>query len=116
MTTIAYTKEWPATLNQLACIITWPALANGNDGAPVELAQYPDRSIQVAGTFGSGGSCAIEGSIDGTNWATLNDPQGNALTITAAKIEAVAELVRYLRPHVTAGDGTTALTVTLIMR
>jgi hypothetical protein len=78
--------------------------------------EYSDRCFQVTGTFGTGGSCTIQGSNDGTNWASLADPQGNALTFTSQKIEQALELPRYVRPNVTAGDGTTNLTVTLCMK
>jgi hypothetical protein len=57
----------------------------------------------------------IEGSNDGTNYHTLNDPQGNALDIAALKIEQILEVTRYIRPRVTAGDGTTSLSVTMIV-
>lgn len=99
-----------------AVTVTWSSLANGDSGTPVSLAAYSDRSIQVNGTFGSGGNVNIEGSLDGTNYFTLTDPQGNALAVTAGKIEAISELVAFIRPDVTAGDGTTALTVTLLAR
>lgn len=115
MATVAFTREFPNSLNQLCPIITWANMANNDDGAPVELAQYADRSVQITGVF-AGASCVIEGSNDGVNYATLTDPQGNALTLSSAKIEAVIELVRYLRPRVTGGDGTTNLTITMLMR
>lgn len=86
-------------------------LANGESGDPLTLPNFSDRSVQVLGTFGSGGSVTIQGSIDGTNWNTLTDPQGNALTKTAAALEAVSEATPYIRPTCTAGDGTTAITV-----
>ena len=75
-----------------------------------------DRSIQIEGTFGVGGSCTIEGSNDGTNFEPLTDPFNNALTLTAKGIKGVEPIVRYIRPRITAGDGTTSLTVTLLGR
>lgn len=96
-------------------VVKWETLTTTNDvGSAVEMGAWPDRSAQVIGTFGAGGTLIIEGSMDGTNYATLTDPQGNALSFTAAKIEAVTELVRYIRPKVTAGDGTTDLDVLMI--
>ena len=86
-------------------------LANGESGAALFLPPFSDKTVQVGGTFGVGGSVTIEGSLDGTNYIALTDPQGNALTKTAAAIEAVSEAVPYVRPRVTAGDGTTAITV-----
>lgn len=97
-------------------LVTWTGLLNGDDGAAAEWVDYSDRCFQVTGTFGAGGSCTIQGSNDGTNWASLSDPQGNALTFTSQKIEQALELPRFVRPIVTAGDGTTSLTVTLCMK
>lgn len=97
-------------------LVTWTGLLNGDDGAPAQWVDFADRCFQVAGTFGASGSCTIQGSNDGANWSALSDPQGSALTFTSQKIEQALELPRYVRPIVTAGDGTTNLTVTLVMR
>ena len=99
-----------------ARLITWPGLLNGDDGAPAQWVEFADRCFQVTGTFGTGGSLTIQGSNDGVNWASLADPQGNALTFTAQKVEQALELPRFVRPIVTAGDGTTSLVATLCMR
>jgi hypothetical protein len=88
-------------------------MPNGNDGEPFQNPGSADRSVQVTGTFGAGGTVVLEGSNDGTNYRTLTDPQGNALSFTSAGLEAIQEITRYVRPRVTAGDGTTSLTVTL---
>ena len=96
--------------------VTWPAMANGDVGSPVRYHSHADRSIQVFGTFGAGGSVAVEGSLDEANFATLNDPQGVTLAVTTAKVKSIAEMSIVTRPHVTAGDGTTALTVVMIFR
>ncbi len=91
------------------------ALAQGDSGVAVDLPRFSDKAVQVAGTWGTA-VVAIEGTIDGTTYATLTDPQGNALSFTADKIEAITELVRAVRPVVTGGNGTTALVVSLIGR
>ncbi len=113
---IQYTKTVPDSLHHTCVIATWANMQNGDDGQPIELANFADRSAQVFGTFGTGGNVRIEGSIDGTNYAPLTDPQGNALDINTAKIEAIIELVRWIRPVVTAGDGSTSLTVTMLLK
>lgn len=97
-------------------IVTWtPLTQTGSDvGEAFQMPGWGDRSVQVFGTFGVAGNCRIQGSMDGTNWGTLTDPQGNALDFTAAKIEAITERVRYIRPSITLGDGTTSLTVMLL--
>lgn len=72
--------------------------------AAFEWVEWADRSVQVIGTF-NGGTVTIEGSNDGATWAALTDPQGNAMTFTATKIEQVSEVTRYVRPRITAGTG-----------
>lgn len=97
--------------------VVWSGLANGDDGAPVELPGYADRSVQLTGTLGAGGNARIQGADDNTpTYATLSDPQGNALDINALGIKSVSEVSRLIRPLISAGDGTTALAVTLIGR
>lgn len=94
----------------------WSGLLNTDTGSPQKDAALPDRSVQVGGTFGAGGSVALKGSNDGVTYFTLTDPQGNALVFTANAIEQVQENTLFTRPEVLAGDGTTNLTVTLISR
>lgn len=98
--------------------VSWPNLANGDAGDAIgaDTALWSDRSIQIEGTFGSTGSVQWEGSNDGVNWEILNAPQGTALIFTAKAMRQVLEGALYMRPHVTAGDGTTALAVTLMLR
>lgn len=94
----------------------WSGLQNGDDGEPMTIPGAADRSVQVAGTFGSGGSVSLVGSNDGANWVVLRDPQGNLLTFTAAGLKAVLELTAFVKPNVTAGDGSTALTMTVLAK
>lgn len=92
------------------------ALANGDTGTPVLLPAFADKSIQVTGTFGTGGSATLEGSNDGVNYFALTDPTGTVIAILAAGGKAITESTQFVRPHVTAGDGTTALVVTVFCR
>lgn len=98
-----------------AVVAAW-TLANGESGDAITWQDFADRSVQFTGTFGSGGTVLFEGSNDGTNYVVLTDPQGNAITKTAASIEMVTELTRYVRPRVSAGDGTTAIVITVFGR
>lgn len=109
------TVSIPDSLNQRVCIVTWANLAMSETGEAVEAAQFADRSVQVAGTFG-GAQVIVEGSNDGQTYFTLTDPQGNPLTFTSAKLEAVMELTRWLRPRVVGGDGTTAFSIILLAK
>lgn len=97
----------------------WASMANGDSGDPLPtdtIVQYLDRTFQITGTFGTGGTVLIEGTNDGTNWATLTDPQGVALSITSAGIYQVIQVTLKMRPRVSAGDGTTAIVVTGLLR
>lgn len=103
----------PTSHPNTAYVAQWDTLSNGDDGEAIRMSAFSDRSVQVTGTFGTGGHCKIEGSNDGVTWAVLTDPQGNDLDFTSAKLEAVEEITAYIRPNVTAGDGTTSLSVYL---
>lgn len=115
MATITSTRPAPTERHRtVAFLRAWPNLAMGDDGEPVEMSFLTDRTVQVVGTFGGAG-VIIEGSLNGTDYAVLTDPQGNGLTVSAAKIETIMEAVAYVRPRITGGDGTTSLSVTLLM-
>lgn len=96
---------------------TWTGLLNTDNGDNFDGSILSDKTVHVKGTFGTGGTLVIEGSNNGgTTFATLNDPQGNPLSFTVEKIETILEKTELLRPRVTAGDGTTNLSVYLVSR
>jgi len=97
-------------------IVAWQNMANGDTGEVVELVQFADRSVQVAGTFGSGGTCVIQGSNDGVNFNTINDATDAPLSFLTGGLKTIMDVPRYIRPAVTAGDGTTSLTATMLFR
>jgi hypothetical protein len=97
-------------------LVTWTGLLNGDQGGNFEFADWADRAIQIFGTFGAAGTIVIEGSNDGTNFVTLTDAAGSAMSFTAATLKQMTEAPRYIRPRVTGGDGTTSLTVILLAR
>lgn len=138
MATRAFTVEIPIYAQGASApstyIVTWTGLLNGDDGAPFVCPNRADKSVQVLGTFGVGGNARIEGTnkqaysitpgtsgggtnllLPTTDFAPLNDPQGNALDVAAAKIEQVLENPNAIRPRITAGDGTTSLTVIMLV-
>ena len=97
---------------------SWGPLTSTNtEGHPIPgiYADYSDRSVQIAGTFGAG-TVVFEGSNDGTNYATLTDPQGNAISKTSAALEQVTEAALLAKPRVSGADGATSVTVTVIAR
>jgi hypothetical protein len=119
MATVTATVNTLKTFGDDCRIVTWTPLTTTNaDGSAFEMPGWADRSIQVLGTFGAGGTVVIEGTNEATptNWHTLNDPSSAALSYTGAKIEGVLECPRRIRPRVSAGDGTTSLTVHMLVR
>jgi hypothetical protein len=112
MALVVPVTTFPFETSRDVAVTTWDNLAQGDDGEPVRLAVYPDRSIQVAGTFG-GASLTIGGSNDGETYHALADTSGSPLTLTAGALKQIVELPIFIKPRVFGGDGTTALKVVL---
>lgn len=113
MATVDYTNL-PSTTLALHRV-KWAALGGSDVGAKVGMADFQDRTVQVFGTFGSG-TVVIQGSNDdGTTWATLTDPLGNALSFTSAGMKQITELPQFIRPSVSGGTNS-AIDVYLHMR
>lgn len=88
--------------------LTWGPMANGDTGQASPEGCWSQAWGTATGTFGVAGSVQLEGSNDGTNWFKLSPA---ALTAAGSFLLAAQERPRFIRPHVTAGDGTTALIV-----
>ncbi len=85
--------------------VTWETLTETNaDGLPTNDVGSGDSTFQATGTFG-GGAVVLQGSLDGTNWFTLNDPLGDPISLSAAGLVAVLENTPYKRPFVASGTG-----------
>jgi hypothetical protein len=83
----------------------------------VDWAEYQDRSVQVTGTFGAGGSAVVEGSNDGVVYLPLtNASGGTALSFNSAGIKQVLEASRFMRIRVASGDGSTNLKASIFLR
>lgn len=119
------------TLYGHAYAVRWANMLNGDVGLGingVDLAHRTvmatDRSIQVEGTAGAGLTLVIEGTnmaVDpaGTTplFETLRDALGNSLSFAATgSIKSILEATYAIRPRVSAGDGTTSVTVTLFAK
>jgi hypothetical protein len=94
--------------------VRWASMGNADTGTVIEMPQMSDRSVQIDGTFASA-TVVMEGSNDGTNFFTLTDGQGNAISKTTASLEQIAEFTRYLRASTSGGAGST-LNVTVFGR
>lgn len=81
-------------------LCSWAALTGGENGNSADMAHWPDKTVQVSGTFTS---VTIQGSNDKTNWIVLNDPQGVDLVLTAPGMAQIAENPLYIRPVIVGG-------------
>jgi len=106
----------PALVGTQVATYQWKSLANGDTGTPISVPDLADKTVTFAGTFGSGGSVTFEGSNDGVSYFALKDTSSTAITKTAGGVATVLEHPLYVRPHVTNGDGTTAIDVILMAR
>lgn len=118
---------WPATpvsVNTVDVIsIQWGqgAAKFGDTFIPVVSGSLVDHSIQCEGTFGSGTSVTLSGSNDATSTTTgtyhaLTDPYGTVINITSSALKQSTEVTSWIKPQITAGDGTEALTITVAVR
>lgn len=112
MATRAQTR---AATNIKSMLAAWAGLTQASldsgDAMNVEGALYV-LVMLATGTLGAGGNVIWEGSTDGVNWFTLSSDIGApaAVNQTALLVPVmVKERTRFIRPRVTAGDGTTAL-------
>ena len=117
MANVSFTKVTNIFPPGVALVVKWEGMKNGDVGLPFKWQPFRGKSCHVLGTFGVGGTAVLEGSNDPdtASFVTLNDPQGNALEFSIEKIEEVLENVYAVRPRVTAGDGSTDLTVYLLV-
>lgn len=96
-------------------IAQWSGITDADTVTPLEMGAFADRSVQVTGVGSPAATVAIQGSNDGTNYVTLYDLQGSALSFTAAGLKGIAEATRYIKPVVTGGTGESVV-VTIFAR
>lgn len=97
-------------------VVLWTPLTSANAaGSAYEHSGASDRSVQFVGTFDSA-TLVLQGSNDGTNWVTLTDPQGNAISKTSAGLEQIEEITRYVRPSSSGGGGSQSVSVYLLTK
>lgn len=93
---------------------TFTGVASETGPALQGFAEWADRSVQMSGTW-NGATVLLEGSIDGTTYLPLTDPQGNAISKTADALEAITEIVNFVRPRCSSG-AVTSLTIIVLAR
>jgi hypothetical protein len=97
-------------------VVRWVGLTGGDSGQPFVCAAWQDKSVQFIDMDSNG--VTIQGSlvpdVATSEWETLNDPQGNALSaITTDRLENILEHVYLIRPL--AGATLTGGTIQLLL-
>ncbi len=96
----------------------WAGMVTGDTIVAQQVpANCGDRAVQFSGTFAGGTSMSFTGSLipgGAGTYATLTDPQGNAITKTAAGLEQVTELTDWVAPTIASGSAD-SVTCTLIV-
>jgi hypothetical protein len=88
----------------------WETLTASDTGEPLTTSRGPIIStVQATGTFG--GTVSLQGTINGTDWFTLEDKNGDAIEFTAAGAAEFSSAVRKVRPI--AGSGVSDVDVFL---
>lgn len=113
MSTVNHTRTEPSAIGAVE-LFTWAAMGGSDVGDAVGFPQHADRCVQIDGTFG-GATVVMQGSIDGSTWFTLTDPQGNSISKTSAALEQIEEVPLYIRPSVSGGTGS-SINVRLLAR
>jgi hypothetical protein len=94
--------------------ILWEGLLQGDDGSPVEVSQFLDKTCHSDGSYSGAGAITMQGSNNGSAWYTLADATGMAVLLTSDAVGFhIAQSPRYLRPLVADGDGSTDIDVLL---
>lgn len=99
-------------------VITWETLtssdANGASYEP-ELQRAAVAAVQFTGTFDSA-TAVLQGSNDGTNWVTLDDLSGVAISMTAAGAAEFSTAMLYIRPSTSGGGGSQDIDCIVVAR
>lgn len=106
----------PGTIEyQGIVIVQWPNVVSGDTCAPIELCKYSDRSIQLSGTLGTA-TVSLDGSLTGSVYETLLDHNGVPVSLDCNGVRQLSVLTRYAKPVVTGADGTTSVTITVMLK
>lgn len=96
---------------------TWEGLLQSSSdvGAGLHVGNVSGLTAQMVGTLGTGGAVTMQGSNNGTDWGTLQDPAGTPVVLDAiGEMFLIGNRPLYIRPSVTAGDGATDVDVIMV--
>lgn len=107
----------PVAPDSDVAIWLWEAITTTNTvGTGVKVSEYKELTMQAIGNFSGSATISLQGSIDGTNYATLPEYDGTAATLAAAGITGSPASPLYVRPAIASGDGSADIDVYLVAR
>lgn len=93
-------------------IAQWSGITENDTCDPVDMARFPDRTVQAFGDFG-GGAVALMGGHDAAELGQLTDNAGTDINMTDNTPVVVAQNPLYTAPDTP--DGTSVdLTIVLV--
>lgn len=98
-----------AATNGEVQVVTWTGITTTTDTpaayGPLNTGKGAIRAAcMMSGTFNGGTTAVLQGSIDGTVWATVIDVNGDAVSATAAKLQEFTSSALYFKPSVGSGS------------
>jgi hypothetical protein len=109
-------------IDVLARVDSWAGLLQSSldTGAGVSVADAAEIMVMIAsGTLGAGGAITWEGSLDNAAWFPLSSRIGTPAAIVQTALltpTMVQERPLWVRPRITAGDGTTSLVASVVTK
>lgn len=90
--------------------ITWGPFTSADSAASYFIGDFEALTVQFLGTFDSA-TAVFAGSMDDTNYSTLSNQAGTAISHTSAVVKCVAEHAAYIKPTFSGGGGSQSITV-----
>lgn len=100
-------------------LVEWIGLGNDDEGEPLTTADFADKTVEIGGVFGAGGSIALKGSNDpgvGPVGVNLTDPLGVEIDGNTPVLATILQNPLKVWPVVSGGDGDTDLNVRILLR
>lgn len=86
-------------------IATWTGITEADTGSAITVPREVEGvTIQTTGDFTTSGAVTLEGSNNGTDYATLKDPGGTDIVMTTTAIWRLESIPLFIRPRATAGS------------
>jgi len=98
----------PVKKGQALVVVVSGTLANGETSNPLQLPDYPDKTISIGGSGATynGATVVVR---DKSSTVTLDDQIGTALSFTADGCKLIAQNPAEIEVVVSGGDGSTSI-------